>query len=460
MSTLWSGRFDGESDDRLRDLGDSLAFDIKLYRQDIAASAAHVAMLGDVGLVDETEMRSILEALESVESEISRGEFEFKPTDEDIHTAVERRVTEITPAGAKMHTARSRNDQVSTDLRLWSKEATDRVLEEVGALQHALLEQAIKAGPTMMPGYTHLQQAQPVALGHYLLAHGWALARDVDRLHDARRRLDVSPLGAGAIAGTTLDIDVELNARQLGFSAAFDNSIDAVGDRDFVAELLFALALLGVHLSRLGEDLVIWTSREFGFVTPADEFSTGSSMMPQKKNPDVAEMARGKTGRLIGNLTGLLATLKGLPMGYSKDLQEDKEPLFDSFETTTKTLRALTGTIDGATFDTERMSMAAADELMGATALAEWLVASGTPFREAHNIVAGLVKRAVAGEAPLRSLVADSPRLGPEAAQILANGPETWPGSRGGGSPDALREEIDRFRKRLQAPPQQTVREL
>lgn len=449
MPTLWSGRFDGEADDRMRRLGDSLSVDIKLYREDIEGSIAHVTMLSHVGLISGDESRSIIDALRSVESEITSGEFEFHPTDEDIHTAIERRVTELAPAGAKMHTGRSRNDQVSTDLRLWSRRAVADILERIGALQEALLDQAIAAGPTMMPGYTHLQRAQPVALGHYLLAHGWALNRDIDRLEGANRRLDVSPLGAGAVAGTSLGIDVEFTASQLKFSRVFDNSIDAVGDRDFVAEILFGLAMLGVHLSRLGEDMVLWSAREFGFVTPGDGFSTGSSMMPQKKNPDVAELARGKAGRLIGNLTGLLATLKGLPMGYSKDLQEDKEPLFDSVDTITRTLNALAGLIQQSTFDYERMTRAAADQMMGATALAEWLVARGTPFREAHAIVAELVKRAFAGEAELQSLVSESAHFGPVAAELLEGA--VGSGSRGGGSPVALQDEILRFQNSLHA---------
>ncbi len=449
-STLWHGRFAGGPAGALQALSDSLRFDRRLYREDIAGSRAHVRMLAAVGLLDEADHDAIQQALDQVEEEMASDRFEFAPSDEDIHTAVERRVTELAPAGAKLHTGRSRNDQVATDLRLWTRTAIGDVADLVLRLQQTLLEAAEAAGDAYLPGYTHLQQAQPVTLAHHLLAHGWALARDVDRLLDARARLDVSVLGAGALAGSTLPLDPERTAAELGFGRSFDNSLDAVSDRDFVAETLFALALLGVHLSRLGEELILWASEEWGFVELDDAFSTGSSMMPQKKNPDVAELARGKAGRLIGHLAGLLATLKGLPLAYNKDLQEDKEPLFDAVDTVRLTLLALDGTIATTTFRTDRMAEQASSPYLAATDLAEWLVERGTPFREAHARVAELVRRALAGEADLATLVAGDEGLGPEAAALVEPGVSvarrTTPG---GGSATAVATQLQRFRSRV-----------
>jgi argininosuccinate lyase len=353
---LWHGRFEGGPSEALQALNDSLPFDRRMFREDIAGSRAHVTMLAGVGLLSADEHGEIMAALDQVEAAIADGSFVFAASDEDIHTAVERGVTEIAPAGAKMHTGRSRNDQVATDLRLWTRSAVDEVRDLVVALQRTLLAQAEAAGDAYLPGYTHLQQAQPVALAHHLLAHGWALQRDVERLDDAAVRVDVSPLGAGALAGSSLPLDPEATAAELGFARVFDNSLDAVSDRDFVAEVLFALALLGVHLSRIGEEMIIWASAEFGFVELDDAFSTGSSMMPQKKNPDIAELARGKAGRVIGHLTGLLTTIKGLPLTYNKDLQEDKEPLFDAVDTLRLTLLALDGMVASTTFRTDAMA--------------------------------------------------------------------------------------------------------
>ena len=393
----------------------------------------------------------MLAALNTVEAELASDAFVFAESDEDIHTAVERRVTELAgAAGAKLHTARSRNDQVATDLRLWCKRELASVADRIVGLQHVLLARAEQDQSSYLPGYTHLQRAQPVLLAHHLLAHGWALDRDVDRLRSTIARLDVSPLGAGALAGTSLPIDPAMVAAELGFARSFDNSLDAVGDRDFVAEALFDLALLGIHLSRIGEEFVLWTSEEFGFARLDDAFATGSSMLPQKKNPDIAELARGKAGRLIGNLTGLLATLKGLPLAYNRDLQEDKEPLFDSVEQVTLGLLAITGMIESATFDTGRMAAAADIETTAATDLAEWLVAGGTPFREAHAIVGNLVRRHLGEATPLSELVAADPRLGPEAAALVAPGVavarRTSPG---GAGPAALQRQLTAFRAAL-----------
>jgi argininosuccinate lyase len=448
--TLWHGRFEGGPSDALMAFTVSLPFDQRLAADDIAGSRAHVRGLVRGSLLTDEEAGAVLAALDQVESELADGSFAFVPSDEDIHTAVERRVTEIAgPAGAKIHTGRSRNDQVATDLRLWTKRALASVAAGVLALQDVLAARASEVGDAYLPGYTHLQQAQPVLLAHHLLAHGWALARDYDRLLACRQRADVSPLGAGALAGSSLPLDPAGTALDLGFAAAFDNSLDAVSDRDFVAEALFVLALIGVHLSRIGEEWVLWSSEEVGFVTLDDAYATGSSMLPQKKNPDIAELARGKTGRLVGNLTGLLVTLKGLPLAYNRDLQEDKEPLFDSVEQVVLALAALGGMIETATFRLDRMAAAADTPAAAATDLAEWLVARGIPFRDAHAVVGDLVRRSLAGEDSLAALVAADERLGAEAASLIAPGvPVTRRTTRGAGGPDAVAAQQERFASR------------
>jgi len=423
MATLWHGRFAENPDRALQALNDSLPFDQRMFREDIDASRAHVRMLARVGLLDGADVEAVLGALDTVEAEMAGGSFSFAPSDEDIHTAVERRVTELVgDAGGRLHTGRSRNDQVAADLRLWVRRELGELATLVGCLQSTLAMLADNAGEAYLPGYTHLQQAQPVLLAHHLLAHGWALSRDVDRLLEARSRADVSPLGAGALAGSSLPLDPDGVALDLGFAARFENSLDAVSDRDFVADSLFALAMLGVHLSRLGEELVLWSSYEFGFVRLDDAFSTGSSMLPQKKNPDVAELVRGKAGRLIGNLTGLLASLKGLPLAYNKDLQEDKEPLFDACDTVRLTLLALEGTFATLVFDTDRMADMADNPYAAAVDLTDFLVANGVPFRDAHTMVGTYVQAAIAGEDTLANLVAADEQLGPEAAALLAPG--------------------------------------
>jgi argininosuccinate lyase len=446
-STLWHGRFASGPAEALLAYTVSLPFDRRLWRDDIAGSRAHVGGLHRAGLLTDDEIERILAALDQVEQELSTDAFTFLPSDEDIHTAVERRVTELAgPAGAKLHTARSRNDQVATDLRLWCKRELMEVARLVVALEEVLFARAQDAGDVYLPGYTHVQRAQPVLLAHHLLAHAWALSRDVDRLVATVERLDVSPLGAGALAGTSLPIDPAATAAALGFGDVFANSLDAVSDRDFVAEALFDLAMVGLHLARLGEEWVLWTSEEFGFARLDDAYATGSSMLPQKKNADIAELARGKSGRLIGNLTGLLATLKGLPLAYNRDLQEDKEPLFDSVEQVSLALVAMAGMIETATFVPERMRAAADSETTGATDLAEWLVVRGTPFREAHAVVGELVRRHLAEGTPLRDLVAADERLGADAAALLAPGVgvsrRTSPGG-GGAAPVAA--QVERF---------------
>jgi argininosuccinate lyase len=450
--TLWSGRFEGGPSEELLAYTVSLPFDRRLAAVDLAGSRAHVRGLLRSGILSDEEAEEVLEALTGVEEELAGGTFEFAPGDEDIHTAVERRVTELAgAAGAKLHTGRSRNDQVATDLRLWCKGELARVGASIVGLQEVLLERAEAAGGAYLPGYTHLQRAQPVLLSHHLLAHGWALARDLDRLLDARRRLDVSPLGAGALAGSSLPLDPDGVAADLGFAARFENSLDAVSDRDFVAESLFVLSLLAIHLSRIGEELVLWSSEEFGFVVLDDEHSTGSSMLPQKKNPDIAELARGKAGRVIGDLVGFLTTLKGLPLAYNRDLQEDKEPLFDAVDQVSLGLSALRGMLGAIAFDTERMQRSADAPTSAAIDLAEHLVANGMPFRDAHGVVGRLVRQSLETGADLATLVAAEPGLGAEGAALLAPGVAvTRRTTPGGAGPVAVAEQVSRFRDRLE----------
>jgi argininosuccinate lyase len=450
--TLWHGRLSaGEAADELMAFTVSLPFDRRLAGDDIAGSRAHVRGLARAGILSEGEAGIVLAALDRVGEELDEGTFAFRPGDEDVHTAVERRVTELAgPAGARLHTGRSRNDQIATDLRLFAKRELAVVARRVLDLQRTLHTRAEAAGEAYLPGYTHLQRAQPVLLAHHLLAHGWALARDVDRLLATRRRLDVSPLGAGALAGTSLPLDPDGVARDLGFAARFDNSLDAVSDRDFVAEALFDLALLGVHLSRLGEEIVLWSTEEFGFVRLDDAYATGSSMLPQKKNPDIAELARAKSGRLIGHLTGLLSTLKGLPLAYNRDLQEDKEPLFDALDQIDLALAALRGVIATATFDTGRMQAAADSPTMAAVDLAEWLVAGGMPFRQAHGLVGALVRDSLERHVPLAELVEAHPALGHDALVLLEPGVAvTRRTSPGGAGPAPVAEQMARFSRRL-----------
>jgi argininosuccinate lyase len=448
VSTLWHGRFDGGPAEELMAFTVSLPFDRRLAFDDIIGSRAHVRGLQHAGVLDDGEVNAVLDALDDVERELEADILAFAPTDEDIHTAIERRVTEIAgPAGAKLHTGRSRNDQIATDMRLFCRRELTVLTGRVVDLQEVLLARATTAGDAYLPGYTHLQRAQPVLLAHHLLAHGWALARDVERLRQTVRRLNVSPLGAGALAGSSLALDPEAVASELGFAAVFDNSLDAVSDRDFVAEALFDIALLGVHLSRLAEEIVLWSSDEFGFLRLDDAYATGSSMLPQKKNPDIAELTRGKSGRLIGNLTGLLATLKGLPLAYNRDLQEDKEPLFDALDQVSLSLNAMAGLLRTAVFDVDAMQAAADTPAAAATDLAEWLVARGIPFRDAHAIVGSLVRRSLDEGIPLATLVEAHDALGVDAVALLDRGVSVRRRSTpGGAGPDPVRVQLERFR--------------
>ena len=450
--TLWHGRFEGGPAAELMAFTESLSFDRRLWPDDVAGSVAHVLGLANAEIITEAEAVAIIAALEQVSEEMSAGTFSFVDSDEDIHTAVERRVTEFAgPTGAKLHTGRSRNDQAATDVRLWMKRELMVVARRIVDLQTVLLDRARSAADIYLPGYTHLQRAQPVLLSHHLLAHAWAFGRDVERILDAMDRIDVSPLGAGALAGSSLPLDPVFTAHRLGFAATFENSMDAVGSRDHVAEALFALSLIAINLSRIGEEIVLWTTEEFGFARLADAYATGSSMLPQKKNPDIAELARGKAGRMIGNLTGFLATMKGLPLTYNRDYQEDKEALFDSVDQIKLGLGAVSGMVATASWVPERMQAAADAETTSATDLAEWLVQRGTPFREAHAVIGGLVRRSLAGEGSLASLVAADPALGADAAALVAPGVSVKRKiTAGGAGPAAVAHQIERFAAHLE----------
>ncbi|MGO8686615.1 MAG: argininosuccinate lyase [Candidatus Dormibacteria bacterium] len=402
---VWEGRLGAGTDRGVEAYTGSFGFDRRLFAEDVEGSLAHARMLREVGLIGAADHRAIQSGLRTVRDELERGDFAPDPGDEDVHTAVERRLHElIGPAAGRLHTARSRNDQVATDLRLWCRRRTRELLLACAALQEALLARAREHRATPIPGYTHTQRAQVVSLAHHLLAYVEMLERDVERLRDGYRRCDVSPLGSGALAGTTLPIDRESTRRALGFAALSANSLDAVSDRDFAAELVFSCALLMVHLSRLAEEVVLWTTAEFGFAELPDSHATGSSLMPQKKNPDVLELARGRVGRVTGDLVALLTVLKGLPLAYNRDLQEDKEPLFDAVDTALATLGVLTDVAARLRFDTTAMRRAASDPMLLATDVAEHLVSRGMPFREAHRLVGAAVRRCVAERRTLADL--------------------------------------------------------
>ena len=450
-AALWHGRFESGPAEELMAYTESLSFDRRLWADDIAGSTAHVRMLIKVGLMSDTDGAKVLSALGSVAAEFADGSFVFEASDEDIHTAIERRVTQIAgEPGGRIHTGRSRNDQVATAVRLWCRREVAVVARHALALVETLESRAqwadAQSPPVRLPGYTHVQHAQPVLLSHHLRAHAWAVLRDIERLSDALARADVSPLGAGALAGSSLPLDPAFSADQMGFSSTFANSLDAVSDRDFVAEILFAIALLGVHLSRIGEEWVLWTSAEFGFAVLDDGYATGSSMLPQKKNADIAELARGKAGRLIGNLTGLLTMLKGLPLAYNRDLQEDKEPLFDSVDQVRRALVALNGMIATATFRTDAMASGADAEALVATDLAEYLVRAGMPFRDAHAVVGKVVRDSIATGTSMVELVREHPQLGPDAAALfdpgVAVGNRRTPGAAGPDAAPAQRERL------------------
>ena len=392
-SSIWGGRFDGGVSSVMERINASIDFDRELYRQDIAGSKAHAAMLVKTGIISPEDGDAIAQGLDQIADEISQGQFEFSAALEDIHMNIETRLAELTGDAAKrLHTARSRNDQVATDLRLWVRDAIDQIDADIKALQASLVDQAETHAATVMPGYTHLQTAQPVTVGHHLLAYVEMLGRDRGRFADARARMNESPLGAAALAGTSFPIDREMTAKTLGFDHAMRNSMDAVSDRDFAVEFLFNASLTAVHLSRLAEELVLWSSDRFGFITLSDEFSTGSSIMPQKRNPDAAELVRAKPGRITGSLIALLTILKGLPMTYGKDLQEDKEPVFDAAEHLMIALAATTGMMRDLTFQPEAMREALMHGFATATDLADWMVrVLNLPFRQAHHATGAIV---------------------------------------------------------------------
>ncbi len=392
--SLWGGRFSEPSDDELRALNDSIAFDRALYAEDIEGSIVYARALARAGVIEQDEADNIVAGLRQVMQEFDADAFELQAGDEDIHTAVERRLTElIGDVGGKLHTGRSRNDQVATDFRLWSIRAADNLADEISFLQSALISLAETHIETLMPGYTHLQPAQPISAAHWLMSFFWMLDRDQDRLSSAKTRMAECPLGAGALAGNPFPLDRHRLASDLGFDRPSANSLDAVSDRDFVADLLYVISLCAIHLSRLAEDILLYSNPAFGFITLDDRYSTGSSLMPQKRNADPIELMRGKTGRLIGNLTGFLATLKSLPSGYNKDLQEDKEALLDSVETMRRLLPVLTATVTSLKVNAEPMNAALSADLL-ATDLADYLVRKGLPFRQAHHIVGAVVRLA------------------------------------------------------------------
>lgn len=455
---LWGGRFRKETAAEVDDFNASIGFDQRLWEEDIAGSLAHVKMLAQVGVLAAEEAAAITRGLEEIRAEIKSGAFTFSPEYEDIHMHIEHRLIEkIGPVGGKVHTARSRNDQVALDTHLWVKRRVDTVLALITDFQSALVAKARQHQAAVIPGYTHLQHAQPILFAHHLLAYFEMLERDRARFLGCRERADLLPLGAGALAGTTFPIDRELVARELGFKALYENSLDAVSDRDYIVEFLAASALLMVHLSRLAEELVLWSSREFGFIELDDAYSTGSSIMPQKKNPDVPELVRGKTGRVVGHLTALLTVLKGLPLAYNKDLQEDKEALFDSADTVCAALRVFTGLIAALKVNEERMLAAARGDFSTATDLADYLARRGLPFREAHAVVGRLVQQCLAAgktleDLTLEELQAASPLFGADAmAALTVEASVAARTSRGGTAPAQVAAALARAEEFLAA---------
>lgn len=450
------GRFTRAANELAQKFSESVSFDYRLYRYDIAGSVAHAEALLSAGIISKQEFEGISNGLRQIEQEIDSGKFDWDTALEDVHMNIEATLTNrIGAAGAKLHTARSRNDQVTLDLRLYVKDEIEQVTDSTRNLQQSLLKLAKDHASTIMPGYTHLQRAQPISFAHYLLGQIEAFARDNSRLDDCLRRTDVMPLGSGALAGSTIVLDRKLIAKRLGFASVSQNSLDAISDRDFVAEFLFCLAMIGMHLSRLAEDLVLWSTTEFGFIEFSDDFATGSSLMPQKKNPDMAELARGKSGRLYGNLLSVLTTLKGLPSSYNRDLQEDKEPLFDSVDTVRAALDVFAAMVPQIRANRDRMELAASDPALLATDVAERLVLKGVPFREAYDLVGKLVARAGELGVPLNRVPPNesgkiSSQLGDDIADVFnvrsSLKKRTAPGAP---SPDNVSERIAYWEREL-----------
>lgn len=452
------GRFSQKLSERALGFSESVSFDWRLYRHDIAGSIAHSAALAAAGILTEDEAKEIEQGLRAIEGEIDAGHFSWDPALEDLHLNIEAALTKrIGAAGAKLHTARSRNDQVALDLRLFVRDEIATLHGLVRHFQRAMLDLAETHRDVVVPAYTHMQRAQPVFFAHYLLSFVEMLGRDDDRLSDCARRADLLPLGSGAVAGSTIVLDRELIAQHLGFAAISHNSMDAVSDRDFVCEFLFCLALTGMHLSRLSEDFILWSTTEFGFISCSDDFATGSSLMPQKKNPDMAELTRGKTGRLYGNLMALLTTMKGLPSAYNRDLQEDKEPLFDSVDTVKATLELFAEMLPALTINAKQMEHAAGDPNLLATDLAEYLVKKGAPFRNAHEVVGRLVANAsqagtALNEISFADMQAASPLFGEDVQQVFdVRGSLEQRTAVGAPSPKNVHAEIARWRQTLEA---------
>ncbi len=423
---MWGGRFSDGPDALMEEINASIDFDKRLHAQDITASKAHARMLAETGIISREDAERILRGLDEIASEISSGKFTFSRALEDIHMNVEARLAElIGDAAGRLHTARSRNDQVATDFRLYIRDACDHVRDQITALMRAFAEQAERHAEVIMPGFTHLQTAQPVTFGHHMLAYVEMLARDRSRFEDARRRLNESPLGAAALAGTSFPVDRHMTAEALGFDAPMRNSLDAVSDRDFVLEVLAAAAICAVHLSRFAEELVIWSSAQFDFVRLPDRFTTGSSIMPQKRNPDAAELARAKSGRVIGALVTLLVVMKGLPLAYSKDMQEDKEPAFEALDTLSLVLEVMRGMVEALEPVEENLRAAAAHGFSTATDLADWLVRTlNMPFRRAHHVTGALVAKAEEkgvdlADLSLEEMQAVEPRITDDVYSVL-----------------------------------------
>ena len=455
---LWGGRFEGETDALVFQFNQSLGFDRRLWREDIAGSIAHATMLGRQGIVSLAESKALVAGLESLRDDLASGGATLPEMAEDIHSAVEGMLKErIGDVAGKLHTARSRNDQIATDIRLWLKIAIGELRTAIRELRTTLVETAEAQMGAILPGRTHHQHAQPVLLSHHLLAYFWMLSRDDSRLADCLNRGNLSPLGAGALAGTPFPIDREFVAQELGFAGVVENSLDAVADRDFGVEFCSSVSLLMLHLSRLAEEFVLWSSLEFGFVELADAVTTGSSIMPQKKNPDVAELIRGKTGRVYGDLTTLLTLMKGLVLTYNKDMQEDKEPLFDAFDTSLMCVRLMARLFVGATWKTENMARACRGDFSTATDLADSLAAGGVPFREAHEIIGKIVRDCIGRARVLEDLtLVDLQQFDARFTEhaLLAVQPEASAAartSRGGTSPDAVRLQLEKAKLLLVA---------
>lgn len=405
MKKLWGGRFSKNTESTVDDFNSSISFDSRMYRQDILGSIAHAAMLGKRGIISEAESATIREALLGILSDIENGQIAFEKEAEDIHMNIEKILTErVGDAGKKLHTGRSRNDQVALDIRMYLKDEIVNIKQMLVSLENVLLEIAEKNTGTIMPGYTHLQRAQPVSLAHYMMAYFQMFRRDIERLSDCYKRTDIMPLGSGAMAGTTYPLDRHMVARELGFTSITENSMDAVSDRDFAIELASSLSIIMMHLSRFSEELIMWSSLEFGFVEMDDSYSTGSSIMPQKKNPDVAELVRGKTGRVYGSLLTLLTVMKGLPLAYNKDMQEDKEAVFDAVDTVKMCLPVFIGMLNSIIFKKDNMYRAAQGGFTNATDVADYLVKKGVPFRSAHEITGKMVFYCIENKKSLEQL--------------------------------------------------------